>query len=94
MDADRIWLLIGFLGQGLFAMRFLVQWLHSERRRESVVPLAFWYFSLAGGVTLLAYASYRLDPVFMAGQAFGLLVYSRNLTLIRGQRRRGSVGPS
>ncbi len=94
MDADRIWLLIGFLGQGLFATRFLVQWLHSERRRESVVPLAFWYFSLAGGVTLLAYASYRLDPVFMAGQAFGLLIYSRNLALIRGQRRRGSVGPS
>ena len=87
MDAERIWLAIGFIGQGLFAMRFIVQWVHSERRRESVVPLAFWYFSLAGGVTLLAYATYRLDPVFMTGQALGLMIYLRNLALIRAQRR-------
>ena len=96
MDAEDIWLAIGFIGQGLFAMRFVVQWIHSERRRESVVPLAFWYFSLAGGATLLTYAIYRLDPVFITGQSLGLLIYSRNLALIRGAKRRdaGGSGPS
>lgn len=95
MDADTIWLAVGFAGQALFAMRFVVQWIHSERRRESVVPLAFWYFSLAGGITLLTYAIYRLDPVFITGQGLGLLIYSRNLALIRGARRRaGSAEPS
>jgi lipid-A-disaccharide synthase-like uncharacterized protein len=96
MDAETLWLAIGFGGQALFSLRFLVQWIHSERRRESVVPVAFWYFSLAGGVTLLTYAIYRLDPVFITGQALGLLIYSRNLALIRGARRRrdGRAEPS
>ncbi|MBM3585881.1 MAG: lipid A biosynthesis protein [Alphaproteobacteria bacterium] len=96
MDAEDIWLAVGFMGQALFAMRFIVQWVNSERRRESVVPVVFWYFSLAGGATLLTYAIYRLDPVFITGQALGLLIYSRNLALIRGARRRnaGSVEPS
>ena len=86
--AEVIWLSIGFLGQFMFSMRFLVQWLVSERARESVVPLAFWYFSLAGGVTLLSYAIWRQDPVIIVGQATGLIIYSRNLRLIYKKRRR------
>lgn len=77
------WLVVGFLGQGLFSGRFLVQWLVSERRRTSVVPLAFWYFSIGGGVLLLSYAIWRRDAVFIVGQSMGLLVYTRNLILIR-----------
>ena len=73
MDHDPFWLTVGFLGQALFSMRFIVQWIKSERMKRSVVPLAFWYFSLAGGVTLLAYAIYRTDPVFIVGQASGLV---------------------
>ncbi len=83
MNAQTIWLGIGFLGQALFSGRFLIQWLASEARRESVVPVAFWWFSISGGVTLLAYAIYKEDAVFITGQAFGLLVYVRNLVLIR-----------
>jgi lipid-A-disaccharide synthase-like uncharacterized protein len=86
------WILLGLLGQALFAGRFLVQWLASERRRASVVPVAFWHLSLAGGTLLLLYAAWhRRDPVFSLGQACGLLVYARNLMLIR-RSRRGS-GP-
>ena len=77
------WLIIGFLGQGLFSARFLVQWIVSERRSESVIPVAFWVFSIFGGAFLLAYAIYRRDPVFILGQAAGMLVYARNLVLIR-----------
>jgi lipid-A-disaccharide synthase-like uncharacterized protein len=83
MTVEHVWLGVGLLGQGLFSARFLVQWIASERRGRSVVPVAFWYFSLAGGLTLLAYAIYRLDPVFMIGQFSGLFVYARNLYLIR-----------
>nr|WP_273032367.1 lipid-A-disaccharide synthase N-terminal domain-containing protein [Pseudaminobacter soli] len=78
-----MWLGIGLLGQALFFMRFLVQWIASERRRRSVVPRAFWYFSLAGGVVLLTYAVYRRDPVFIIGQATGIFIYLRNLHLSR-----------
>ena len=77
------WLIIGFLGQALFSARFLVQWIVSERRSESVVPVAFWFFSIFGGAFLLAYAIHRRDPVFILGQAAGLIVYARNLVLIR-----------
>ena len=87
MSADYIWLAVGFLGQAFFSMRFLVQWIASERRKESVIPIYFWYFSIGGGLTLLTYAVYRLDPVFILGQAAGLFVYSRNLYLIRRKRQ-------
>ena len=87
MDRNTLWLGIGFAGQALFSLRFLVQWLSSERAKRSVMPVAFWYFSLAGGSTLLAYAIYRMDPVFIVGQAMGLVVYVRNLMLIRHSRR-------
>lgn len=83
MTASSLWLALGILGQALFSARFLVQWLASEARKESVVPTAFWWLSLAGGSALLAYASWRQDPVFMVGQGFGLLVYGRNLALLR-----------
>ena len=92
MTTDHIWLSIGLLGQALFSARFLVQWIASERRRRSVVPLAFWYFSVGGGLTLLAYAIYRRDPVFILGQGAGLFVYARNLWLI--YRARPSVAES
>jgi lipid-A-disaccharide synthase-like uncharacterized protein len=82
MTVDHVWLGLGLLGQGLFTARFLVQWIASEKRRQSVVPTHFWYFSLGGGVTLLAYAIYRSDPVFILGQASGIFVYLRNLWFI------------
>jgi lipid-A-disaccharide synthase-like uncharacterized protein len=83
-----LWLIVGFTGQAMFSMRFLVQWISSERARRSVIPIAFWYFSLAGGAILLAYAIWRQDPVFIVGQATGLLIYSRNLYFIHKRRRR------
>lgn len=86
MTASGTWVAVGFLGQLFFTSRFLVQWIVSERRRESVIPVAFWWFSLLGGVTLLTYAIWRRDPVFVIGQATGLLVYARNLMLL-GRRR-------
>jgi lipid-A-disaccharide synthase-like uncharacterized protein len=83
VSEEAIWVVVGFLGQAFFSARFVVQWLASERARRSVVPLAFWFLSLGGGATLLAYAIYRQDPVFIAGQGTGLLIYLRNLMLIR-----------
>ncbi len=77
------WIVIGFVGQALFSARFLLQWLASERARRSVIPTAFWYFSLGGSMVLLAYAIHRADPVFIVGQATGLAIYLRNLYLIR-----------
>jgi lipid-A-disaccharide synthase-like uncharacterized protein len=82
MNRETVWLAIGFLGQGLFFMRFFVQWLASERKGKSHIPISFWYFSLGGSMILLTYAIYRLDPVFICGQLFGILVYVRNLQLI------------
>ncbi len=88
MDTLTFWLAIGFMGQALFSARFLVQWISSEKQKKSVIPIAFWYFSLGGGVTLLSYAIFRLDPVFIVGQAGGLLVYSRNLYFVLRDRRQ------
>jgi lipid-A-disaccharide synthase-like uncharacterized protein len=82
MSRLTFWLLVGFLGQALFTARFAVQWLVSERKRDSVVPVAFWWLSLLGGGALLAYAISRQDPVIIVGQAMGLLVYVRNLMLV------------
>jgi lipid-A-disaccharide synthase-like uncharacterized protein len=76
------WVILGFVAQAFFTMRFVVQWIASERARKSVVPVAFWFFSIGGGTLLLVYALYRRDPVFIAGQALGLLVYIRNLYFI------------
>jgi lipid-A-disaccharide synthase-like uncharacterized protein len=77
------WLALGFLGQAMFTGRFLVQWIASEKKKASVVPVAFWWLSIAGGLLLLAYAIHRKDPVFVLGQGAGLVVYGRNLMLLR-----------
>lgn len=82
MSTETVWLCIGFLGQGLFFGRWLVQWIASERSAESRVPISFWYMSLIGGLITLAYAIYRMDPVFISGQGLGAVVYLRNLVLI------------
>lgn len=79
---ENVWLIIGFTAQALFSSRFLVQWIASERAHKSVVPLAFWFISLAGGALLLSYAIWRKDPVFVFGQSAGVIIYSRNLHLI------------
>ena len=76
------WILIGFAGQFLFAARFIIQWISSERRGTSHIPVQFWYFSLIGGTIMMVYALHRRDPVFVVGQASGLVVYVRNLMLI------------
>ncbi len=84
---ETIFLIIGFLGQGLFASRFIVQWIYSERKGESTIPLAFWYLSILGGMGLLIYAIFRKDPVIITGQVFGLFIYVRNLYLIHRKNR-------
>lgn len=85
------WWVIGFSGQIVFASRFWVQWLASERAKRSVMPISFWYLSMVGGLLSLSYAVYRWDPVFILGQVTGTMVYARNLALIR-QARKGDVG--
>jgi len=90
MNYNVFWLAVGFTGQAMFSMRFLVQWLSTERQRRSVIPIAFWYFSLLGGATLLAYAIHRADPVFIVGQGAGLFIYSRNLYFVLKERRSGA----
>jgi lipid-A-disaccharide synthase-like uncharacterized protein len=87
-------MLFGFAGQAAFSARFIVQWLVSEAKKKSVIPLAFWYLSLLGGLLLLIYAVLRHDPVFIVGQAAGLIVYIRNLILIYRQRRTPSAQPA
>ncbi|GAB6162367.1 lipid-A-disaccharide synthase N-terminal domain-containing protein [Desulfothermus naphthae] len=88
MVSDKIWLGIGFFAQALFASRFIVQWIASEKAKESVVPEAFWYISLLGGILLFLYATWRQDPVFMLGQGSGIFIYSRNLYLIHKKKKR------
>ena len=79
---EQIMVVVGFAGQGLFAMRFILQWLTSEGQRKSVIPVAFWYFSIGGGSVLLLYAIWRQDPVIICGQGLGLFIYFRNLYFI------------
>jgi lipid-A-disaccharide synthase-like uncharacterized protein len=87
-DIPNMWLVVGFGGQLAFSARFLVQWVVSEARRESVIPIPFWYLSIVGGSLLFFYALHRQDPVFIVGQGAGLLIYSRNLVLISRRRKR------
>ncbi len=86
-STELMWIGIGFFAQFLFMMRFVVQWIASERVRRSIVPETFWYFSLGGGVLLLAYSIYRLDPVYILGQGVGLIIYGRNLYFIWSLKR-------
>ena len=83
----NVWLMIGLVGQSLFSMRFLVQWISSERKGESVLPIAFWHLSIAGSLVLLAYAVHRRDIVFTLGQSLGVFIYARNLQLMRTARQ-------
>jgi len=88
MSTEQFWLSIGFLAQACFSMRFIIQWVASERRKESVVPVAFWIFSVCGGLTLLTYAIHRRDPVFIVAEVIGTSIYLRNLYFIQRTRRR------
>jgi len=81
------WVIIGFVGQFMFTMRFLVQWFESEKVQKSVIPTSFWVFSILGGSIVLAYAVHKEDPVFIVGQAAGLLIYFRNLYFVLRERR-------
>ena len=81
------WLIIGFIGQVAFGARFLIQWIASEKKGESTIPLAFWYCSIAGSIILLTYAIYREDPMSILGQSLGSIIYIRNLILIDRKRR-------
>ncbi len=86
-SAELVWLAIGFSAQLMFSMRFIVQWIASERARRSIVPELFWYFSFAGGLMLFGYALHRMDPVFILGQGTGLLIYSRNIYFIWSNKK-------
>ena len=85
------WVLLGYAGQALFSMRFIVQWVASERVGRSVMPVAFWFFSIGGGALLFVYALYIRDPVFILGQGFGLFVYLRNLYFVFRERKGALV---
>ncbi len=92
MNNLSLWICIGFIGQILFGCRFIVQWIASERRKESIIPHAFWYLSISGSVILLSYAIYRKDPVFILGQCTGLFIYFRNLVLIYKKEKISMTG--
>ncbi len=85
-NTELFFLIIGFVGQGLFASRFIVQWIYSEKKGESHIPVIFWYLSIFGGLGLLIYAIFRKDPVIILGQSFGLFIYLRNLILIYNKK--------
>ena len=85
---ETIMIVIGFGGQALFATRFIIQWLSSENAGRSVIPVAFWYFSITGGLVLLTYAIWRQDPVIIAGQSVGVFIYARNLYFISKEKKQ------
>jgi lipid-A-disaccharide synthase-like uncharacterized protein len=86
---QNMWIIFGFVAQSMFFLRFFVQWLASERRKQSVIPTSFWWLSLSGGAMLLIYSIYRRDPVFILGQATGVFIYLRNLWFIYGGHKIG-----
>ncbi|MGI9386225.1 MAG: lipid-A-disaccharide synthase N-terminal domain-containing protein [Methyloligellaceae bacterium] len=88
--AELIWLSVGFAAQLMFSMRFIVQWIASEKARQSIVPEIFWYFSFVGGAMLFVYAIHRMDPVFILGQGMGLIIYSRNIYFIWRAKKLGN----
>jgi lipid-A-disaccharide synthase-like uncharacterized protein len=90
---NKFWLGLGFFAQLLFSARFLLQWIISEKAGRSIIPIAFWYLSIAGSGLLLIYAIHRLDPVFILGQSAGIFVYCRNLYLIHKERIKDLAGP-
>jgi lipid-A-disaccharide synthase-like uncharacterized protein len=90
--SDGYWLVLGLAGQIVFTGRFLLQWLYSERRGESLIPMSFWYASIIGGAILLGYAIHLRDPVFITGQSFGILIYARNVHLRLREARKPAAG--
>ena len=88
---ELIFLIIGFTGQALFASRFIVQWVYSEKKGESSIPVIFWYLSIFGGIGLLIYAIFRKDPVIITGQSFGIFIYLRNLYLINAKQKLKNI---
>jgi lipid-A-disaccharide synthase-like uncharacterized protein len=88
LSANTVWVGVGLVGQALFSGRFFVQWIASEKARKSIVPNAFWYLSIAGGLVLFTYACWRQDPVFIIGQGMGIFVYARNLYLLHAVQER------
>lgn len=84
---DLAWLIVGLFAQTMFSLRFIIQWLSSEKEKRSVIPHAFWWFSLFGGLTLLAYGLHRREPVLILGQAMGVVIYARNIVLIHRSHR-------
>ena len=87
-------LILGLVGQGAFSMRFLIQWIQSEKEKKSVIPISFWYMSLIGSLLLLIYALIRKDPVFILGQSFGFIVYIRNIYLIKHAEKLKKTKPA
>ena len=87
----KFWVIFGLCGQFLFFMRFLIQWLASEKKKKSVIPVSFWYFSLGGSLILLTYSIYRKDPVFILGQSLGFMIYTRNLFLIARHKESKAI---
>ncbi len=90
---EKLWLILGFTAQFLFASRFLVQWIASEKAGHSIVPVGFWFLSIVGGILLFLYAVWRRDPVFIVGQGSGLFVYFRNLYMIMRDRKKEKKKP-
>ena len=88
MTTEQIWIGIGLLGEAFFGVRLVLQWIATERQKRSVFPMSFWLFSVAGDLTLLSYAVYRLDPVFIIAEGIGLLIYARNLYFVRAPTRQ------
>lgn len=88
--ANSSWVAIGLAGQFFFTMRFVVQWIATEKKKKSVIPVSFWYFSILGSLILLCYSLYRRDPVFILGQAFGITVYFRNLHFVRKEKNHAA----
>jgi lipid-A-disaccharide synthase-like uncharacterized protein len=86
-----VWLITGFTGQAMFSARFMVQWLASEKMKRSIIPEAFWYLSLVGGLVLLAYAIHRQDPIFILGQSVGCFIYLRNIYFVRREKLKRSA---
>lgn len=86
INSELIWISVGFLGQVIFGGRFILQWIHSEIKKESVIPMSFWYLSIIGSLILLTYAIYRKDPIFILGFSLNLIIYFRNIVLIKRKR--------
>ena len=84
---EIVWVSVGLFGQAMFSMRFIIQWIVSEKKRDSIVPIAFWYFSLAGAGIVLTYGIYRLEPVLIVGQSAGFVIYLRNLCFIHRRKQ-------